>query len=259
MKCALVIILGMVTAGCGVELLTTTAIQGELQAEQLKALKGQTSRAAGTMGKTNLEHALQLYQADKGRNPASLDELAPNYIERVPVRADGKPYGYDPVSGKLLDTPGSPAPAVRGPTPNDLQKMNQITSAVNQYGTAIGWYPPSLAALVPTYLQAVPKTDSGEDFIFYPENGALFHPAQLQQPQQSPAAPTPPPATVARPIGGGAGPMGEVVSGIGVQNQLNSMGNSGVNSAGGYARRSTDGATQQHNAAQEKALNELGM
>jgi hypothetical protein len=48
------------------------------------------------------------------------------------------------------------------------------------------------------------------------------------------------------------------MTGIGIQNQLNSMGSSATNAAGGYARRSVGGATEQHNQQQEKALNDLG-
>jgi hypothetical protein len=53
--------------------------------------------------------------------------------------------------------------------------------------------------------------------------------------------------------------MGEVVTGMGIQNQLNSMGQSGTNAAGGYARRGVEGATQDHNAAQNHVMDNLGL
>jgi hypothetical protein len=259
MKPTLTIFLVLILAGCGVELLATTAIQSDLQAEQLKAMKGQLGHAADQTAKVNIQRAIDTYAAEKGQYPASLAELAPAYIPSVPNRPDGQPYGYDPTTGKVLDRA---APVSAGPTSNDFQKMNQIRGAIDQYGQAVGFYPPSLAALAPTYLPAVPKTDSGQDFVFYSENGGLFHPAQLTQ--QAPIAqsglPRPQPSRPAAGVGvGGTGPMGEVMTGIGIQNQLNSMGSSATNTAGGYARRSVGGATEQHNQQQEKAINDLGL
>ena len=261
MKPLCVLLVALLSAGCGVELLTTTAIQGELQAKQLQSMKGQISHVSDQSAKINIQRAIDTYQAEKGRYPASLSELAPAYIPSVPNRPDGQPYGYDPASGKVLDAPAvAPAAAPSGPTPNDRQKMNQILAAIDQYGRSVGYYPPSLQALVPTYLPAVPKTDSGQDFVFDPRNGYLGHPAQLAQ-QTMPAPGTQPrQAATPRPVGvGGAGPMGEVMTGIGIQNQLNSMGSSGANAAGGYARQKVGGVTQQHNQQQEQVMNQLGM
>ena len=78
-------------SGCGVELLTTTAIQGELQAQQMKALKGQVEHAAGTSGQVNLQRAIDTYRAETGVNPPSLEALVPNYIAQIPVQAGGAP------------------------------------------------------------------------------------------------------------------------------------------------------------------------
>ena len=260
MRLLCVLLVALLPAGCGVELLTTTAIQGELQAKQLQSMKGQISHVSDQSAKINIQRAIDTYQADKGTYPASLSELAPGYIPTVPNRPDGQPYGYDPVNGKVLEAPVA-APVVAGPTANDRQKMNQILAAIDQYGRAVGYYPPSLQALAPTYLPAVPKTDSGQDFIFNPQNGYLGHPAQSQQQAAMPAPPTQPRQVPAqRPTGvGGAGPMGEVMTGIGIQNQLDSMSQSGANAAGGYARQKMGGVTQQHNQQQEKAMDQLGM
>ena len=264
MKLCLAFLLAVLLAGCGVELLTATAVHSELQAQQLKAIKGQVTKASDQSAKINIQRNIDTFYAEKGHYPASLAELAPDYMPSVPNRPDGTPYGYDPSTGRLVD---GAAPVIAGPTANDQQKMNQIRGAVNQYGRAVGYYPPSLQALVPTYLQAVPKTDSGQDFVFYPQNGLLLHPMQLAQesmpgaqPQpQAPPTPAPQPPPRANAGAAGTGPMGEVMTGIGIQNQLNSMGNSGVDAAGGYARQSVGGATQQHNQQQERALNNLGL
>ena len=258
MKPLCVLLAAVLLAGCGVELLTTTAIQSELQAEQLKAMKGQISHASDTTAKINIQRAIDTYNAEKGQYPASLSELAPAYIPSVPNRPDGQPYGYDPVAGKVLEAPDA---ASAGPTVNENQKLEQISVAIDQYGRSVGYYPPSLQALVPTYLPAVPKTDSGQDFVFDPQTGYLGTPEQLAQ--QAPPGPwgqPQRPVAAPGPAGtGGAGPMGEVMTGIGIQNQLNSMGSSASNTAGSYARQSVGGATSQHNQQQEKAMDQLGL
>lgn len=256
----LVSLFAVLCVGCGVELLTTTAIQSELQAKQAGALKRQVGNAAESTGKIRLQRAIDTYAAEKGHYPATLDELVPGHLPALPTHTGGAPYGYDPATGKVLDTPVS-APANQV-TANDHQKMNQIRTAIDSYGMATGYYPPSLQALVPTYLAVVPKTDSGQDFIFYPQNGALLHPVQLArqtQPGYAPARPAPPRQTVrSGGAGVGGGPMAEVMTGVGVQQQLNSMSNAGANSAGGYSRRKLGNITEQRNKQQEKALNNLG-
>ena len=241
-------LLGMLS-GCGVELLTTTAIQGELQAEQLKAVQGQVGQMGDNMARTNLQRAIDAYHAEKGRYPSRLEELVPDFIASIPQGPNGMPFAYDPISGKILDGPASGA--VAAITPGDIQKMNQVSMALNGYATATQQIPPSLNALVPTYLSAIPKTDSGQDFVYDPRNGALYHPLQLQQ---QAAAPTP------RSAGGGGGTlMTETMTGIGIQNQLNGMSQSGTSAVQGHARRGLENAQQQHDNQQNQALQDLGM
>ncbi|MBI5092631.1 MAG: hypothetical protein HZB26_09350 [Candidatus Hydrogenedentes bacterium] len=256
MRSALVLLMIAALTGCGVELLTTTAIQGELQAEQLKAVKGQVGRATETTGKINLQRALDTYHAEKGAYPRSLQELAPDFIASVPTQADGTPYGYDPSSGRLLDTATAAAATMLGPT--DDQKMAQIREAIDKFGKTVRYYPGSLQALVPTYLPSLPKASNGMDFIYNPQNGTLTNPAQ---PMQQPAGQ--PPTVARRPaaaggVGGGGGPMGEVMTGIGISNQLDSMSNAGSASAGSYARGKLQSSQEQHNQQQERALQDLG-
>jgi len=258
MRTALAIALSLTLAGCGgVELLTATAIHGELQAQNLKAVQGQTAMAGEMMGKTNLQKAINTYQAEKGQWPPSLEDLAPGWIPAIPKHADGSPYGYSPATGELLD---HPVPIPAGPTSNDAQKMVQIRAAIDQYGQAVGYYPPSLQALVPQYLAAVPKTDSGQDFLFDPQNGALSVPPPPNAPKQA-AAPMPNPQP--RPSAGGAsgvGPMGEVMTGIGIQNELNrGGGGAAVDSAGSYSRRKIGNVTGDYGQQQEKAMDNLGL
>ena len=269
MKKTFAVLLPVVLLGCGVEVLTTTAIQGELQAEQMKAMKRQVGHTADTTAKINIQRAIDIYAAEKGVFPASLDELAPNYIPSIPSRPDGTPYGYDRVSGKVLDGPVAPPPAAAaGPTAADRQNLELLRSAIDTCGRSTGYYPASLAALAPNYLVSVPKTESGQDFLYDPATGAVAHPAEFAAGRGRGYGGRGRGQGQGRGQGrgrgrgqgvGGAGPMGEVMTGIGMQQQLNSMGQSGANSAGSYARRGLQGKTQQHNQQQEKALEDLGL
>lgn len=262
MRKCLVAVLMVMLAGCGVEVLTTTATVGKLQADNAKAIQGHVAHISESSAKTNTQRAIDTFAAEKGRYPTSLDELVPAYFQSVPTHASGSPFGYDLATGKLLDTPGV---IPSGPTSGDFEKMKQIRAAIDQYGRAVGYYPPSLAALAPSYLNVVPKADSSEDFLYYPQDGGLFHPAQVAQatpPSPGAAPPSRPPAVAPRaarsvPVSG-SGPMGEVMTGISIQNQLNSNSNAGSSAAGGHMRQSIGGATQRHNQQQEKALKELG-
>lgn len=238
-------------AGCGVELLTTTAIQADLQAQQMSAMKNQLNNAASSTGRTNLERAIQTYLAEKGVNPPSLDVLVPDFLPALPKKADGSDYSYDPTSGKLLDGPSA---SRGGVSPADRQMMQDIQAAINRYGTAIGYYPPTLDTLYPAYLAKMPRTEAGEAFIYDSQDGYLAHPRE-EQGQQATAAP---PVQAVGGVGG-AGPMGEVMTGIGVQNQLNQMNQSGVSSAGSRMRESAGGLGQGQDARNNRAMDELGL
>ena len=243
-------------AGCGVEVLTTTAIQGELQAQQLSSIRGQVTSASESVGQTNLQRAIDTFFAEKGYYPLTLDVLAPDYIPSIPVKADGSPYGYDATTGKIFDGPvPEAAPA---PTPfdelSDIQRIARIRQAIDRYGPATGYYPPTLDALVPDYLPAVPKTTTGADFFYNSQDGTIAVPGQqsVPPPASTPAAPG------AAPVGG-AGPMGEVMTGIGIQQQLNSMGSSGVSAAGSYSREKIGTDTGEYSQKQEKTMDDLGL
>ena len=243
-------------AGCTPDLLTGTATQATLEAENAKAMDRQLKAASESLAKSNLQRAIGEYNAENGHFPAALADLVPGHFQVVPTHADGSQFAYDPATGRLLDGPAAPPPP--GPTPGDNQKLDQIRAAIDKYGRSVGYYPPSLQALVPTYLSAVPKTDSGQDFIFDPQNGYLAHPAQPQPP--APKLAGQPQGGAPRPGGGGgAGPMGEAMTGIAMQNQLNSMSGSATNSAGSYARQGINGVTDQHTKEQERTMDALGL
>lgn len=166
--------LTVVLSGCGLDVMTATAVHGELQAQSAKAALGQMEQTKRTMGNISFNQAVQAYRAEHGANPPSLEALVPNYLPAVPRMPDGTPCQYDPATGTLTE-----ASAAMGPvTPADLEMIRNIKSAINQYGTATGFYPPTLDALHPDYLPQAPRTSSGEEFLYNNQNGDVRHPHQ---------------------------------------------------------------------------------
>ena len=247
---ALVLVL---VSGCGVELMTTTATQATLEAQQAQAMKGQVARVSEQTGRMNLERAIQVYKAEKGSLPATLDELVPNYVPVMPKHADGTSYGYDAATGAVLDAAAAPAASAAAGgavTAQDLQTMQAIREAINKYGTAVGYYPGTLDTLCPKYLSKPPRTSSGEQFLYNNQNGAVTHPRQ--------GASAAPAARTAAGVGG-SGPLGEVTTGMGVSQQLDSQNNSGASAAQGYMNRSLQQSTGGQNDRQNKAMDQLGL
>ncbi|MEK7793514.1 MAG: hypothetical protein AAB353_03245 [Candidatus Hydrogenedentota bacterium] len=250
-------------SGCLAEVLTTTAIQGELAAQNAVAATRALDYAKDSTARVNLRHALNAYQASNGTFPPTLDALAPSWIEAVPTQSDGTPFNYDSIAGTFWGGPGAAtSAAATGPTDYDLQKISYLNQVVARYGAATGFYPPSLQALVDTgYMPKVPKTQSGEEFVYYSQNGAIYHPAELngatatttsaetnQQslPNRGPGA------------GGGAGLLGETTTAIGIQNQLGNMG-SGASQTGSIVRQDTRDQTGNYSEKQMKTLDDLDL
>lgn len=232
--------------GCLLDVVATTAVQGELQAQQLKGMKKQLDRAQGFAGETELTQAIKVYQSEKGNNPPSLDALVPEYLPRIPAKADGTPYGYDPATGALLDQPAPAAPAA--PAAGDWAKLDQLRAAIQQYGTDTTWYPGTLADLVPKYIPAVPTMADGRAFVYDNQSGQVYLPGSL------PAA-TPAPA----PAYGGSPVAAETVGAIGISQQLDNMSTAGTSAAGSRGRTATQNIGGNYSDKQMNAADELGL
>jgi hypothetical protein len=239
----------LILPGCGVELLTATTVQSELQAQQMSAMKRQVQNAAGQSGRINLEKAINTYRAEKGSLPPSLDALVPDYLPAVPAKPDGGAWGYDPATGRLLDQPRDTA----GPAPADYRLIERIKTAIAQYGTATGYYPPALDALVPDYLPEPPRTAAGEPFLYNNQNGHVAHPRAHQRQAGNTAPP------MNRAPAAGAGPMGEVIAGMGMQQELNNMRHGGSSAAGTRMRQQSRGAGRNRNSQIDETINNLGL
>jgi len=291
MRYLIAIVTIVLASGCGLELLAGTAIQGTLQKEAVSGAKQSIDYAKDTSSRMSIEQAIRAYAAETGEYPKYLDALVPEWMPNIPKKADGTGFGYDPETGALLDSPvegtaaqGAPAAAPKpGLLDNvPLQESNQerllrIHEAITSYTVKQGKYPTSLWALVPDYLPEYLKTKDGQDFDYDPATGIVSAPpplpepleadapaagsldsyGQYQQPQQA-QQPVHQPRRRA-PAGGAGGPMGEVLTGIGIQEELNrGFGGGGASStARQHMRSRSDEAVNQRNLQQEEALREL--
>ncbi len=253
MRNKILVILVMLLSGCGVELLTTTAIQGELQAEQMKAMKRQVQETAESMGRVNLERAISTYQAEKGAWPASLDALVPDYLQAVPTKADGTPYNYDAATGKLVEGVASAPEVSSGPTEQDNQVLEKIQAGIARYAQETGYYPATIDQLYPTYVAVIPRTAAGEEFLYDNQTGAVDYPYKVRAAGPRRAAPQGGAGTSA------GGPMGEVMTGIGMQQELNNTSQPGTSAASGYMREKARGTGNAYSDQQNQVMDKLGL
>jgi hypothetical protein len=252
-------------SGCGLEILSTAAIGSGMEAKSASTAARALDYAKETTGNANAQHAIDLYKADKGSNPPSLEALVPAYLDKVPVHPDGSPYGYDPGTGRLFDKPlpagiGPTAAPASAPGAGDWQGLNEVNGAIQHYAKDTGMYPVTLYSLIPKYLKTLPKTSSGQDFAYDSRTGLASIPGGPMPGMGAPAHAMAMPPRAPRGGGvGGGGPMGETMTGIAISNQLDSMNNSGTSSAGGHAGSSLQRSQDEHNAQQEQALRDAGM
>lgn len=220
MRNAILILLTLGLTGCGLDILTTTAITGELQKREAERATGTLERAEQQTERWEVQQAVRAYRAEHGRNPDSLEELVPEYLAEVPTNAQGEPMAYNPATGQVFDREG------------EGQRLARLRQAIQEYAQERRHYPPNLRALTPQYLSEIPRTEGGESFAYNPQTGAVVHPRQLRQQQGN-----------QRP-GGRQQPT---------YNQPGAGGNVGV-----YGRESIRGIEREHNQRQQQALDELG-
>ncbi|MDK1021469.1 MAG: hypothetical protein QGD90_07515 [Candidatus Hydrogenedentes bacterium] len=255
MRTLLLVALTIAMSGCLMELLTVTAIQGELAAENAQSAARALSYAKESLANTELQHAISAYAAEKGHYPPTLGALVPDYLYSVPKTLSGRPYAYDPSTGRLADPAVAPAQAPF--TAADRGNLQKVKDAVYLYWESTGYYPRTLDDLDPLYIEAVPKLSSGGVFIYDPRTGSVYHPADFTA-QQAPASGGAHTAHGGVPAAG-MGPMGEVMTGISIQNELNSMNHSGTSNLRYVGQRNVNNIVGQHNQQQMKALRDLNL
>lgn len=164
----------MLLSGCLVEMLMSTAVTADMAAQNAGQMTDAMSSAQVDTDVVRLQEAVDTYAAEKGVFPTDLSALVPTHIEAVPLRPDGKPYGYNPIEGEVYKSNEGPAPA-------DYVLMEKIDGAIQRFGTSTGYYPPTLDALYPTYLPLPPRTASGKPFGYDNKNGEVTHPDEGKQ------------------------------------------------------------------------------
>lgn len=114
-----------------------------------------------------------------------------------------------PLAPKLLSRMRGPDFAL------DAANQERIERAIQAYGQSRGHYPPTLSDLAPAHLDAVPLTSTGKAFAYNAQDGSVRNPDAPAETETAPQR-----AKGGQPIGG-AGPMGETMTGIGIMDELN--------------------------------------
>lgn len=189
----LTIAMSICLSGCLVELLVGSAVTADMAAQQASTTMGTMNQAQIDTDLTLIQEAVETHYFEKEAYPRDLFELVPTYIGAVPNRPDGKPYGYNPITGEVFESGEGPAPA-------DYLMMESLETAINTYGMATGYYPPTLDDLYPAYVPTPPRTAAGQPFIYNNQNGQLEHPDEGKQyAQSSPSVQDAPASTPVRP------------------------------------------------------------
>lgn len=240
--------------GCMVELLTTTAIQGELQAQSAAAATQQLANARRQADEMKLRQGIDVYRAENGVNPPSLQAMVPDYLDAVPVDPAGRPlYAYDPASGWFgpAGSGGAPSGAVSGRmTAQDDANLDQLYAALDDYYAMYGEYPAKLGQLAPRFIDAVPgQAVGGQPYIYRADTGEVYHPSELQ------AAARPQAGTRSSMPISGASPVAEQVQAIGIMNDLNAQ----TNPTAGRARQQVQDLATSQNEQYESLMNDLDL
>ena len=229
LPCSVVlVVLTAALVGCGLsETVVVTGIVGQNAKNQIEALNNVKFHAKPEIAENNVRRAINLFEASTGSLPYSLDELVEKgYLEVMPALPEGYEFNYDPFTGTIKTRRAQLQPQIRTPQlppARDSQNSSQYMQTYEQ--------PPQ----TPVYSA---PTQSGR---------------RAPQRQGRPAR-----SRMGGGGGSGVGPMGEMMTGIGMQKQLNSMSGAGTSSAGSYSRRSLGTKTQQYNQRQAQALKNLG-
>ncbi|NNG66801.1 competence type IV pilus major pilin ComGC [Caldanaerobacter subterraneus] len=88
-----------------IELIVVIAILGILAAIAVPRVTTSLANAKAKADEANLkilQNAVERYYVEhEGKYPQSLNELVPNYIDKVPKTQDGKDFNYNPSTGEV--------------------------------------------------------------------------------------------------------------------------------------------------------------
>lgn len=228
--------------GCLLDMLMSTAIQGQLAATNAQSAMRTLGFAKDEAAKIGIQQAISVYAAETGRFPDSLEQLVPEFMPNVPVQPNGDPYGYNPDSGEVYSLGHVAAISQR-----DDEMMQLIRQGLDAYEYDLGYFPDDLGTLVPFYLTDVPLTESGKSFPYAPDVGDISHPGERGV--------APPPASLrSRPPG-----PSNFGTPSGITRQLQNMNNAGAYRANQAMREGIGTFNKLYGDRQERALNDLGL
>ena len=159
LKGTLVIGVAVLLPGCLVEMLMKTAVTADMVAQNAGEIKGTMNQAQLDIVLVRVQEAVDLYTTEKGTPSTGLSVLVPAPIEVIPFRPDGMSFGYNPIEGIVYESGEGLAPA-------DYSTMQALKVAITNFGTAPGYYPPTLDALYPAYYPQLPRAASGKAFTY---------------------------------------------------------------------------------------------
>ncbi len=217
-----------VLVGCGLsETVVVTGIAGQNAKNQVEALNNVKFHANREIAENNVRRAITLFEASTGSLPYSLDELLEKgYLDIMPALPEGYEFDYDPFAGTITTKRVQRQPQIRTPQlppKQDSWDVSEYMRTYNQQNQAPVYSAPSQPS------RGVPQQQGRSARRGTRGGGAA-----------------------------GVGPMGEMMTGIGIQSELNSMSGAGTSSAGSYSRRSLNRNTQQYQRRQEQALRNIG-
>jgi hypothetical protein len=98
----LAVVLAVLLAGCTAETVVTTGIVAENAKNQMQAVQGVSRQAGQQIGLSQVQQAINAFQAMEGRYPYTLDELVQyGYLYQVPQLPAGKQFVYNNVTGEV--------------------------------------------------------------------------------------------------------------------------------------------------------------
>lgn len=214
--------------GCGAsETVVVSGIAATNAKNQVKALNNIEFKANADAAANRVRETVALFEASTGFLPTSLQELVDKgYMTALPPLPEGIEFRYDRITGVV-----STGPADAASRPVHEEPVVEQTQYMKGFATHVG-----------NRRSPAPRTGTRNT-----AGRGRRSPGAVQRSRPR-----------GRAGGAGAGPMGEVMTGIGVQNELNSMSTGGSSSASGYARHGIGQRTDNYSRRQEQVLRETG-
>lgn len=146
----------LLLVGCGAELLTTTVITTQLQAQSASTAANALNQAKEQTALISVQQGIKTFQAYEGRNPQSLEELQQKgYLASLPQTSPGKALYYDPSTGSVWI--GQVTPVQGQAAPQQVQRQQQGGGMVYMSPTGQMIQGPQYGGGTPSYPQGMAR------------------------------------------------------------------------------------------------------